>query len=1395
MRGLRDSTPEHGLRGSVATLLLASWLAAGCSGSAPAPGELNGAVTTYSVRTRVLGTGSGKISWPNGTCNSLCFPSFAGSVVLTAAPASGSQFSGWLGACAGTGPNCTLPVNGATSVAAVFSTSATPPLVVTTIGRGRVTGQDSLGTTVIDCGSACAAEVADTVTLTATPDPGQAFLGWTGACAGGASTCVVSAGSAALEATATFTGRVFTLSTSTTGSGKGTLTSSPAGINCGAGSGPSGSCNAGFNPGAIVTLTATPLAGSDVLTAWTGACATIDPAHPERCVVTLDASLPVSARFDAVSPGTPGSAASQMSAGPSRLAIGTVSTITVVALDAAYHPLAGKIVTLAASPSAGVTIVQPLMPTDSSGIARGTVTSSSTGPKVITATVAGTPIAQTATVTFTGFGTIAGVVGDRVNPPNPVAGATVSVEGQAVSTTTAADGSFSLSGAAVGPAFLTVTPPDPTVLLPTTLRTALIVPEGGTVQAGSFIAKVGTIATTSGSTTVSGAGTRFLTDVSPGDVLAIPAPGDGRAVPYLLGTVNAVNGDASLDLVAPAAATISSSQAQTYGLFGPIFLSARPSDQAAYAGSASCIGCHRFATPSIASAFQNSAHWRSLINTDGSVNNNAAAMAKLVNPVFASGPRSGKHLWPENNTTDYVDTGIKATSPNYDPNDPCIYGPSPSGNCAAGGTSQYPNGQVEVLLCSSCKVAATTCTTGSECCTGVCSGSPRRCTSGATSNPVYTMKFGGSATSCADGAFYDPTKTCTGPANCSAVPNTSCGKMNGAATGTCTPNAPLAHVDAIYGGDGDVAWKNATSPQLGIMPRPGMGVFRQQYLARLADVKASTLSTFGPAYDSPAHAGRDLLVLPVQIVQSGDLVNGGPKLSPYHATEQMYPGESWTQRTRTYSHACAGCHTGGISIEWKPQTIALAVPRPGNVTSMSIAAVTAFDYPNSGASPSELNIGCEQCHGPGSEHAGAGGGTGTSIINPRALSAERERQVCGKCHAYDGAMAGRVQMTPGGPWVAQTVGFGYPWMSELHVPYPSTFNPQTDIGNGNFVGGVHDLPSFFTNWAGRSNDDISFWNPDSAGGALISQTHRAQYTMLAQSAHAGSSTYPLACSDCHDPHSGALRPPSQVVQNGAGTDSYTFAAPPAVDGTWGGNPAQLYRNNVACLACHARGGPLAGVVTQLPDELQAITLDDVANVNIDDGTSGTGSLSDKGSATKNGVPIPVPSASVLAASKARIATAVQTHMRVRVGMAKLVVYDPTNDAMPVGRCVSCHMAKVGRSGGYATGLDNFGNLAVVEGDISSHVFSVIFPYTAPLGQAGPTYVSGAIGLFTSASSAQYDEFPSLPSGCGKCHPGGRRAMMLLPHATNLYPSYWPLVDHLNDKPATIPTSYTSKNAP
>jgi hypothetical protein len=70
------------------------------------------------------------------------------------------------------------------------------------------------------------------------------------------------------------------------GIGSGTVTSSPAGISCGA------TCSAGFASGTSVTLTATPAVGS-TFTGWSGACS-----GTGSCVVTMNANQTVTANFD-----------------------------------------------------------------------------------------------------------------------------------------------------------------------------------------------------------------------------------------------------------------------------------------------------------------------------------------------------------------------------------------------------------------------------------------------------------------------------------------------------------------------------------------------------------------------------------------------------------------------------------------------------------------------------------------------------------------------------------------------------------------------------------------------------------------------------------------------------------------------------------------------------------------------------------------------------------------------------------------------------------------------------------------------------------------------------------------------------------------------------------------
>ena len=85
--------------------------------------------TSFTLFVKLEGNGSGAIDGnPAGiVCGSLCSASFASgtTVTLTASAASGSIFSGWSGACSGTG-TCSVTVTANESVIATFSAASLP---------------------------------------------------------------------------------------------------------------------------------------------------------------------------------------------------------------------------------------------------------------------------------------------------------------------------------------------------------------------------------------------------------------------------------------------------------------------------------------------------------------------------------------------------------------------------------------------------------------------------------------------------------------------------------------------------------------------------------------------------------------------------------------------------------------------------------------------------------------------------------------------------------------------------------------------------------------------------------------------------------------------------------------------------------------------------------------------------------------------------------------------------------------------------------------------------------------------------------------------------------------------------------------------------------------------
>ena len=131
------------------------------------------------------GNGSVTSSPPGINCgggSDDCVESYAGgtSVTLMATPGQNSVFTGWSGACTGTGA-CVVTMDAPKSVVATF-TSAPSTYNVTISKAGTGTGTVTSTPPGIDCGATCVFAFASGVgvTLTATPDAGSTFAGWSG---------------------------------------------------------------------------------------------------------------------------------------------------------------------------------------------------------------------------------------------------------------------------------------------------------------------------------------------------------------------------------------------------------------------------------------------------------------------------------------------------------------------------------------------------------------------------------------------------------------------------------------------------------------------------------------------------------------------------------------------------------------------------------------------------------------------------------------------------------------------------------------------------------------------------------------------------------------------------------------------------------------------------------------------------------------------------------------------------------------------------------------------------------------------------------------------------------------------------------------------------------------
>jgi Divergent InlB B-repeat domain len=291
----------------------AGWSGAGCAGTGACSVTMNAAQSVtatfnnvlFSLTVTLAGTGTGTVSSsPAGiSCAGTCGNSFnAGTTVtLTASPAAGSAFAGWSGAgCTGTGA-CLVTMNAAQSVIATFNTVASgcgeascvpaQAAYVSHFSGPGCTGTESYYTPYDEFTYSCrtwdgagqCGTIHRTVTNFSYKFNGVCTDAWPG-------------GNTLSDFVTVYrgTGGVssFVLSVGRAGTGAGTVSSTPAGISCGA------SCSSSFTSGTVVTLTASPAAGS-TFAGWSGAGCT----GAGACSVTMNAARSVIATFNMVASG------------------------------------------------------------------------------------------------------------------------------------------------------------------------------------------------------------------------------------------------------------------------------------------------------------------------------------------------------------------------------------------------------------------------------------------------------------------------------------------------------------------------------------------------------------------------------------------------------------------------------------------------------------------------------------------------------------------------------------------------------------------------------------------------------------------------------------------------------------------------------------------------------------------------------------------------------------------------------------------------------------------------------------------------------------------------------------------------------------------------------------
>ncbi len=248
---------------------------------------------------------------------------------------------------------------------------------------------------------------------------------------------------------------------------------------------------------------------------------------------------------------------------------------------------------------------------------------------------------------------------------------------------------------------------------------------------------------------------------------------------------------------------------------------------------------------------------------------------------------------------------------------------------------------------------------------------------------------------------------------------------------------------------------------------------------------------------------------------------------------------------------CAGCHFTGYQ---------LAKNGGGEEIADAADDINGAVYFDGDGTMDEINIGCEACHGAGSEHATTQ--NPAYIVNPADLTAAQANMICGQCH-----IRGKSVDTFTDHFAEASSS------SAVTAPFPAKRAADGTVMK--FRPGLDDLAEFYTYDSGIGTYDGQYWGGEpSSGNFQASVKHHQQYIDMLQGPHSSASTDPDVprCFSCHDMHNNASTGRHQIVTS---LSEDNVVVKTAND------------DNSLCLTCHAGRAPFA-----------SLTVEDVAEINV-----------------------------------------------------------------------------------------------------------------------------------------------------------------------------------------------------